>query len=295
MKHILMTGLTGYLGSRLARRFVMDPTIKLSALKRSFSDIHPIADIVDRITCYDVDRVPPRTAFENDHVNLVIHCATNYGRHHESRSSIVDANLVLPLTLLEASVEHGVKAFINTDTMLDKGISDYSLSKKQFNDWLQVYGTELLAVNVALEHFFGPGDDPSKFVSCVVRELIKGVDRIPLTPGEQCRDFVFIDDVVSAFEHVVNYVNNRDPLAKGYEAFEVGRGVSVSVKDFLLLMRDISGNNKTKLDFGALPYRPNEVMSVKADISKVSALGWSPKVALPDALQRTIDEDRKLI
>jgi CDP-paratose synthetase len=128
MTHILMTGLTGYLGGRLARRLSADTTVTLSALKRSFSDTSPVEDILGRITCYDVDVVSPVSAFEKAPVDVVIHCATNYGRNHESRSSIVDANLVLPLKLLEASVKHGVKAFINTDTMLDKGMSDYTLS-----------------------------------------------------------------------------------------------------------------------------------------------------------------------
>jgi nucleoside-diphosphate-sugar epimerase len=104
---------------------------------------------------------------------------------------------------------------------------------------------------------------------------------------------VFIDDVVSAFEHVVRYAGDKGASAKGYESFEVGRGESVAVKDFLLMLRDIMGNMTTKLDFGALPYRAHEVMSVTADISKVSALGWSPRVALSEALQRTIEEERK--
>jgi CDP-paratose synthetase len=127
----------------------------------------------------------------------------------------------------------------------------------------------------------------------VIRELLLGAESIPLTPGAQKRDFVFIDDVVSAFECVVRHVTGRGGDAKGYESFEVGRGEPVAVRDFLLMMRDIAGNMKTKLDFGALPYRPHEIMSVSADISKVQALGWSPSVSLQEGLRRTIEEERK--
>ena len=44
----------------------------------------------------------------------------------------------------------------------------------------------------------------------------------------------------------------------------------------------------TKLDFGALPYRPHEMMFARAEISQLNALGWKPEYSLENGLEKTI-------
>ena len=54
--------------------------------------------------------------------------------------------------------------FINTDTILDKRINAYSLSKSQFKEWMSFGFENVKFTNIALEHFFGPFDTTTKFV-----------------------------------------------------------------------------------------------------------------------------------
>lgn len=89
-----------------------------------------------------------------------------------------------PCNYWQYGKKHGIRAFINSDTILDKQVNHYSLSKRQFVDWLEHFRTDVTCVNVALEHFYGPGDDPSKFVMWVIRQLLAGTPRIDLTPGD---------------------------------------------------------------------------------------------------------------
>jgi nucleoside-diphosphate-sugar epimerase len=42
------------------------------------------------------------------------------------------------------------------------------------------------------------------------------------------------------------------------------------------------------LNFGALPYRQNEVMESEVDISEIRKLGWQPRMSLADGLKKTI-------
>jgi len=175
--------------------------------------------------------------------------------------------------------------FLNTDTMLDKDVSAYTLSKRQFREWLQSSSRSILGVNVALEHFFGPGDDPTKFVSDVISNLVIGVPSIALTTGIQRRDFVYVDDVVDAIISILGHVEHG---SDGYIEYEVGSGISVSVRDFVKMAREMSGSASTFLDFGAVPFRRNEPMDVRADVSRLRALGWSPRWSLRAALEETI-------
>jgi nucleoside-diphosphate-sugar epimerase len=282
-----MTGATGYLGSRIARSLVRSGACRLLAIKRRSSSLRRLEGLEKDIRFFDIEDLSWDRVFGEEPVDTVLHCATNYGRNHEARSNIVTSNLLLPLRLLEEGASRGLKAFINTDTMLDKGVSDYGLAKSQFRDWLKVFSSELLCVDFVLEHFFGPGDDPTKFVTYLLRELRRGAGSIALTKGEQTRDFIYVDDVVSAFEHVLAYAWTRDAV-KGYEEFPVGTGSEISVAEFAQLACSLAGG-ATRLDLGALPYRPHETMHVHVDTSRMRALGWSPRFGLREALALTLD------
>jgi CDP-paratose synthetase len=285
---VLVTGGTGFLGAHLVRRLVDDGRRVILA-KRSASSTVRIADLAPRLTMFDLDRQPLEDIFMKYRVDLVLHCATDYGRKQTPPSQVIDANLVLPLKLLELAAEAKTRAFINTDTILDKRVSFYALSKQQFSEWLAAFSSRLTGINVALEHFFGPGDDATKFVSRMVSDVVAGVDRIELTPGEQKRDFIYIDDVVDAF---MILIDRSAALPSGCHSFEIGTGRKTSIQEFMRLLSRLSGNTRTRLEFGAIPYRENEAMETNVDLSGLKALGWSARVPLEEGLRRTIENER---
>ena len=133
---------------------------------------------------------------------------------------------------------------------------------------------------------YGPKDDSSKFVQFVIESLLRNEEKIKLTKGEQKRDFIFIKDVVEAY---LKLLEVHDSLEDGFNEFEVGTGESITIKELVVKIKILTGNTKTKLIFGALPYRENEIMESKADITKLRGIGWSPKVSLEDGLKDTIN------
>lgn len=289
MRTILLTGATGFLGSNLLRKLTEEGH-SVIVLKRSFSDLSRIREFDGRFKAYNSDEADLSRIFEENKIDAILHCATDYGRKNTEPMRLIEANLILPLTLLQLAAKHGVHAFISTDTILDKRVGHYSLSKKQFLDWLKVYSDRLVCVNVALEHFFGPADDPSKFVSSIIQQLIQEVPSIDLTLGEQLRDFIHIDDVVDAFSRILE---RSAHLNFGFKHFEVGSGHPMAIRAFVETIQKAVGNTKTKLKFGALPYRENEVMESRVDLKPLGELGWQPRVSLEEGLRRTIDSERK--
>ncbi len=286
---ILMTGATGYLGSHILRAITQlhgDVTYKMIVLKRSSSNTFRIDPVIKKVITYNLDEINLEQVFEENAIDYILHCATNYGRKSVNPMQVIEANLVLPIKLLECGRKYNVKSFINTDTILDKGINHYSLSKKQFLDWLIGYKSNLVCVNVELGHFYGPGDDTTKFISYIVDQLVKNVEKIDLTLGEQKRNFTYVDDVVTAFIKVINHIPE---LEKGLYQFQVCGKEVVTIKEVVCMVRDMMKNTTTKLAFGALPYRENEVMTASSDSLAIKALGWVEEYTLANGLKKMVE------
>lgn len=287
---ILVTGATGFLGSHLVRRLVGDGN-QVVALVRNTSSLERIAGLGEGVTVCTPEETGLDVVFQTHRIDTIIHCATNYGRKQADPLAILEANLVFPLRLLQCASRYGVSRFVNTDTILDRRVSRYALTKSQFREWLETYRDSMTCVNVALEHFYGPGDDAGKFISFIVRSLLDGEERIALTTGEQKRDFVHIDDVVSAFYAVLA---GTAAERQGYHAFQVGTGMPVTIRSCVEMIRKISGVSTTLLDFGALPYRNHELSDSVADTQSLRALGWMPTIPLEEGLARMIAEEREM-
>ena len=290
-KTILLTGGTGFLGSHLAKRLVYEG-FDVIIIKRSTSKLSPLESIINQVRFYDLDSIDIEKIFQENVIDIIIHCATNYGRFAVPPTDIIQANLFLPLKILQIAENYPVKTFINTDTILDKRVSYYSLSKKHFLDWLYLFSQKMVCISVALEHFYGPFDDRSKFVSKIILDLLHEVDFIDLTLGEQKRDFIYIDDVVEAFMTLVNFSFD---VPNNLYRYEIGTGKNIEIREFVQMVKTMTENKVTRLNFGMLPYRENEIMESHVDISMLLKLGWQPKISLVEGLRYTIDQERSSI
>jgi len=287
---VLLTGATGFLGSHILKRLLFE-NYNVIVLERTFSNTFRIQEDNNCVKTYDIDSIKIESIFQENKIDLIIHTATQYGRKEESIIDIVKSNLMLPLELIVLAEKYSVEKFINTDTLLDKRVSSYALSKKQFRNWLQFYSTNMICINVSLEHFFGPLDDSTKFVTYILKNLMNNIESIDLTLGEQERDFIYIDDVVEAFMTILKC----SEYSNGFYEYEIGSGKNVKIKDFILLAKQIIGNRTTQLNFGAFPYRENEVMRSDVNLANISALGWKPLVDFKDGLKQTIKSEKGLI
>ena len=125
-KTILLTGATGYLGSNLLRSLIKEHKYEIIILKRSFSNTFRIDDLLNKVRVYDIDTTKLEDMFINNKIDTILHCATDYGRKNTNILQIIEANLILPIELIELGRNHNVRCFINTDTILDKRDSNTS-------------------------------------------------------------------------------------------------------------------------------------------------------------------------
>lgn len=287
-KNILITGANGFLGSHLLSSFLQEG-YNVVVLKRSTSDLWRINHLCNQIKLHDIDIIAPETIFAENNIDIVVHTATSYGRSNETTEEIVQTNLIFGLSLLETAIKNNVKCFVNTATLLPKDLNPYSLSKHQFSAWLELQSKKIQVINLKIEQIFGPKDDIKKLVPWVIHQLKLQVPSINLTTGNQLRDFIYIDDVVSAF---VACIDQHSKL-NDFNEFEVGTGQSIPVRAFIeqikLSFENYFGTSATKLDFGKLPNRSGEPMHIKVDHQNLIKLGWSPKTSYIEGINKLMD------
>jgi CDP-paratose synthetase len=285
---ILLTGTTGFLGSRLAAS-LSGSGHELILIKRRTSDVRRTAPLPPGTTMYDVEDLDLSALFKrHGRIDAVIHAATCYARGKEGVAQVFETNTAFPLRLLEAAATHGAGVFFNSDTILPGNISLYALSKRHFLDWGKAFASDkrIRFVNVRLEHMYGPGDADWKFTTNVIKSCLRNVSSLDLTPGDQKRDFVYIDDAVDAFLRIWEHERALPP---GYMGYDVGSGEAVSIRDFVTLVKTIT-RSSTRMNFGALPYRENELMECRLDVDPLKRLGWRPRTGLARGVEMVARE-----
>lgn len=126
MKTILLTGATGYLGGYLSENF-LNKGFKIIALALNKNEQYKFQDnILTKV--YYLDKTTVKEIFDNENVDVVIHTATLYGRRQEHLTSMEKVNVEFPLEVLNEAINHNVKIFVNTSTILNKNINPYTLN-----------------------------------------------------------------------------------------------------------------------------------------------------------------------
>ena len=285
MKTILITGINGFLGSHLAKK--LKEEYNIIGLEYSLENLDRISS--EKFLVYS-SKDSLEEIFEQNNIFAVIHAATLYRRSNTPIENIIATNILLPVKLYELANSFNVNLFVNTDSFFNNSkynysyLPDYTLSKKHSIEWLKLMQGNCKLVNMKIFHMYGPNDAPNKFVPQIVKKLQENEPYIDTTQGEQTRDFVFIDDVVSSYSYVLkSYLI----LPTGYIEYQVGTGESISIKDFILTVQKLT-KSSTELRFGAVPYRENEIMESVADTSLLQNLGWISNYALKEGIKKCL-------
>lgn len=284
--NVLITGGTGFLGSHLVE-LLSDNNYRLTLIKRSFSDTSRLDKISKDIFYYNIDNTSISQIFDDNDYDAIIHLATSYGRDEKtSLEEMIYTNITFPSLILREGLKNDIKLFLNSDTSVPSNYNFYSATKSAFRKILDFYssGSHAKFVNLKLHYMYGENDDFSKFIPMTIKSLLGG-NTVDATEGFQKRDFIYVKDVAECF---LAALINESNLTAGRSDFEVGTGKSISLRDFVSVIEEITGK-RNLVNWGYYPYRDSEIFDLFADIrSTKKILKWNPETDIYDGLKRTI-------
>lgn len=314
---VMVTGAAGFIGSHLVDRLLSEGEEVLGIDDLSSGALANLAGARrTQIGKFTFQRVDVKSTAVGELMKrykpeVVFHLAAQVDVRKSVKDPINDAliNIIGTLNLLEAAAQVGTRKFVFTSSggciygepdetrlpVTETQIfspealpeSPYGVSKKVVLDYLRYYGTvrDLDYTALALANVYGPRQEPAsevglegQVVAIFARKMLA---RRPCTiygDGEQTRDFVYVDDVVSAF------VAARDSGSR--ELINIGSGRELSVNELYQRLAELTG---ARLDPVYAAARPGELRRIYVDPTKAGqVLGWTPSTDLADGLKHTV-------
>lgn len=314
---IMVTGAAGFIGSHLVDRLLAEGEEVLGVDDLSSGSLSNLADArrssIGKFSFQRVDVTSNALAdlMKRTKPELVCHLAAQVDVRKSVKDPLHDAlvNIIGTLNLLQAATECGTRKVVFTSSggciygepdesrlpVTEEQVywpesmpeSPYGVSKKAVLDYLRYYkaikGLEYTAL--ALSNVFGPRQDPAtevglegQVVAIFCKKMLGGRPATIYGDGTQTRDFVFVEDVVSAFLAARTRGDG--------ELVNVGSGREISINELFGKLAELTGTRYEAVYAGA---RPGELQRIYVDNTKAGeVLGWRPAVELDDGLKQTV-------
>ena len=298
-KKIVVTGGTGFLGSRIVK-FLQEKGIK---------DI-----IVPRSDTCDLRKVENCSRITKD-VNIVFHAAGNVGGigyNKEHPASVFFDNIMMDTLMMEESRKNRVEKFIAIGTVCsypkfapvpfseehiwdgypEETNASYGLSKKMMLVQSDAYRQEYNFKSIVLvqTNLYGPEDNFDPSISHVIPALIKKIYDAKVSrqseielwgDGSPSRDFLYVDDAARAAILAAEKYEKSDPI-------NIGSGKEITIKELAELIKKLMNVENITIKWniqkpGGQPRRCLNIEKAKKEI------GFTPIINIEEGLRRTIE------
>jgi nucleoside-diphosphate-sugar epimerase len=313
MKKILITGVTGFIGSHLARELSGANEV-FGAIRpcvsRDLKPFQPFFEKVKLVRCDITDAQSVQNCLFNLNPDVVIHLAA---------LSPVRDSFETPMAYVRTNIDgtlhlaHGMlklpdferKRLLYASTAEVYGIqsgrrvseaaalnpsSPYANTKSMTDTYLRmmapVYGLHTTVMRCI--NSYGRKFDTGFFVEYVVTAMLRG-EKVYVGAPDSTRDYMYVNDHVAAYLCALKHAEIRG------EAFNATPGGEIYNRDLAGQLADMIGFSRKKIMLGryppGYPLRPlaSDQPHIDLDSTKIrKLLGWKPTVKLVDGLERTI-------
>jgi nucleoside-diphosphate-sugar epimerase len=287
----LITGVTGFVGGRLARRLSQDGWDVHGIVRRQPGD-----EVVRALSPFCVahhhdgsmDSLSAIVALVRP--TVVFHLATRFVSEHRTSDVVplIHDNIQFGTQLLEAMRGADVRRLVNAGSAWQhfgnaeySPVSLYAATKKAFADVLEyfVQAAGVRAVTLELTDTYGPADARRKLIP-IMYEAERLKRELSMVSGDLPLNFLHVDDAVNALVVAASRLTSNQ--AKGHEVYAVRSDEPVTLKELFATWEKSRGSHLAAR-WGERPYRAREVLEHWTQ--GVPLPGWEAKVTLAEGLK----------
>ncbi len=297
----LVTGGSGFIGSHLVKS-LLERNAKVAVVVR-YGDVVKnirLADCWSRIEVIEAD-LRNRGALEairrfEPHVVFHLAAYQHVGQSFHQVEECFDVNAKGTANLFD--VCDGIPKFVYiatsevyglqetgplVETMAPSPRSPYAITKyagEMYCQMKQRLGGDTSIVLLRPFNAFGPYQSTKAIIPEVILKCLRG-EPIRTTLGEQTRDFNFVTNLTDAMLLAAEYPERIDgPM-------NIAGGEELAIRDLVPRIVAVT-ESSSRIEIGALPYRPNEIWRMRGDAPRArNVLGWKPRVNLDEGLRIT--------
>ena len=209
----------------------------------------------------------------------------------------IDTNLTGTLNLMEYCRTYDVPKFVTASSSsvygnkgkppykesddTDHPLQQYAATKKSAEVMAHAYH-HLYGLDVTVLRFFtvyGPAGRPQMVMFRFCKWIAEGQPVVLNGDGEQTRGFTYLDDIARGTILALKPV--------GYEILNLGGHEVISINNMIRMLEDRIGK---KAQIVNRDFHPADVYANHADVSRArEVLGWEPQVGLDEGMTRLVD------
>lgn len=289
---VVVTGSSGFLGSWICR--VLSTSHEVVALVRPTSDLYRLSGI-NNLTIMPIDsKLWPRYIIEAKADALVLADWWGVGnqerddpRQYEnivrmcemaSAAKIAEVATVLGVG---SQAELGPVSNEITEDLPDRPTTKYGFAKAESRLKLHniLKGSTTRFVWMRIFSTYGPLDTGNWLIPQTVDSLQQG-QMMKLTKGEQEWSYLHAIDLARGFQAALENTSVEGIV-------HIGNPETINLKDAVLeISQNLNAQNL--LEFGAVEYRPDQVMKLKPVCEKLTQAGWNPQISFQNGISQTI-------
>lgn len=303
MKKVLITGGAGFIGANAVRAFLTQAN-EVHVVEYQGCSLWRLEDIKEKINIHTVDITKNEeleSLIQNLKPEIILHFAA-YGAYQGTQQDIeqtINTNLLGTINLVRACTKAGFEALLHTGSSSEYGTKETPMKESDMLQAHNLYGITKAAATLYCQAaakkqglpiaimrpfaVYGPFEENTRLIPTLITSYLKS-ESPQLSSPQPVRDFVFVEDVLSAYQAATERIED----VKG-EIFNVGAGIEYKVGQVAEIVQALTGS-QAQPEYGKVKPNQEEPRHWVADISKAKRLlGWEPRYAIEKGLEETIE------
>lgn len=274
---ILITGISGFLGSQIAKQLISQGH-ELMATKRSNSDLWRIEDYVNKIPWININESNWQSKILEFHPEIIIHTAwSGVSASDRDDWDVQLSNIDLTLKLLQIAKQCKLKKFIGFGSQAEYGNFSGIVDENYPLNPNSAYGSSKIAISQIINSFcslnlinwhwfrlfsfFGEYENNTWFIPTLI-DKISSLQKMDMTPGEQKYAYMYVGDLARIIGKTVEV-----DISSGI--YNISSANAISLLELSNKILELIKPAESQINFGAIPYRPNQSMHIQGSNSKL--------------------------